>query len=75
MMTGCIFAANASTLKDKLNGRSINDLNQRGVIVGDASQVKEQLARLESAGLRRIMLQWLDLDDMAGLEALAKAVL
>jgi len=37
--------------------------------------VQEQLHQLEEAGLQRIMLQWLDLDDMDGLESLAKAVL
>jgi hypothetical protein len=30
---------------------------------------------LKEAGLERVMLQWLDLDDLAGLESLAKAVL
>jgi len=37
--------------------------------------VKDQLRVLEDAGLQRIMLQWLDLDDLDGLESLAKAVL
>jgi hypothetical protein len=41
--------------------------------VGD--QIKPQLAALEQAGLQRIMLQWMDLDDMEGLSALAKVVL
>ena len=75
MMSGCIFGANDSALKQKLNGRDPLELNQRGVVVGDASMVKDQLAKLESVGLQRIMLQWLDLDDLVGLEALAKAVL
>jgi F420-dependent oxidoreductase-like protein len=75
MMTGCVFGTNDTALKQKLNGRNPEELNQRGVIAGDVSQVKEQLSKLESAGLQRIMLQWLDLDDLAGLEALAKAVL
>lgn len=75
MMTGCIFGANDSALKEKLKGRSVEEINQRGAIAGDANQVKEQLSKLESVGLQRIMLQWLDLDDLAGLEALAKAVL
>jgi F420-dependent oxidoreductase-like protein len=75
MMTGCIFGANDSALKEKLKGRSVEEINQRGAIAGNASQVKEQLQKLESIGLQRIMLQWLDLDDLAGLEALAKAVL
>jgi hypothetical protein len=38
-------------------------------------QVSEQLARLAETGIDRVMLQWLDLDDLDGLEALATAVL
>jgi hypothetical protein len=30
---------------------------------------------LDEVGLQRIMLQWLDLDDLESLEALAKGVL
>ena len=44
-------------------------------MAGSPSAVKEQLQELESNGVQRVMLQWLDLDDLAGLEALAKAVL
>lgn len=77
MMTGCVFAVTDDELKQKLaaRGRTLEDLHQRGIIVGMPSMVKEQLQKLESVGLERIMLQWLDLDDLAGLEALAKAVL
>ena len=35
----------------------------------------KQLGRLAEAGVQRIMLQWLDLDDLDGLEALARGVL
>jgi hypothetical protein len=35
----------------------------------------DQLGAFAEAGVQRIMLQWLDLDDMEGLEALATAVL
>lgn len=77
MMTGCVFGHNETALKEKLEvrGRSKEELQGRGIVVGSASEVKEQLYKLEEAGLQRIMLQWLDLDDLAGLEALAKAVL
>jgi F420-dependent oxidoreductase-like protein len=77
MMTGCIFAGDDSTLKQKLgeSGRTLDQLHEQGTVAGDASQVKNQLHVLEAHGLQRVMLQWLDLDDLAGLEALAKAVL
>jgi hypothetical protein len=37
--------------------------------------VQEQIRALEEAGVQRVMLQLLDLDDLAGIEALAKALL
>jgi len=45
------------------------------VVVGAASEVVEQLGQLAAAGVQRVMLQWLDLDDMDGLEAMAESVL
>jgi F420-dependent oxidoreductase-like protein len=75
MMTGCIFGANDSSLKQKLRDRDLKQLQKDGIVAGNANSVKEQLLALESGGLQRIMLQWLDLDDLFGLEALAKAVL
>ena len=77
MMTGCYFGHTDLALKQKLEarGRTLEEMHQRGMIAGSASVVRVQLQKLEDVGLQRIMLQWLDLDDLAGLEALAKAVL
>lgn len=77
MMTGCVFGKDDASLREKLSARdrSLEQLHGRGIVAGSPEQVREQLGRLEEAGLERIMLQWLDLDDMAGLEALARAVL
>jgi len=33
------------------------------------------MGALQEAGVQRLMLQWLDLDDLIGLEALAKGLL
>jgi F420-dependent oxidoreductase-like protein len=77
MMTGCFFGHTDSSLKQKLEarGRTLEEMHQRGMIAGSADTVKEQLQRLEENGLQRIMLQWLDLEDLDGLKALAKAIL
>jgi len=77
MMTGCVFGKDDPTLKEKvaLCGRSLKQLQQNGLIAGSKGEVKEQLQKLEQVGLQRIMLQWLDLDDLESLEALAKTVL
>ena len=77
MMTGCYFGTDDANLKEKLSfrNRTIEQLHERGIVAGTPSQVKEQLQRLDEAGLQRIMLQWLDLDDLDGMEAFAKALL
>lgn len=77
MMTGIVFGRTDAEVNTKLSarGRSIAELRQRGVIMGMSSQVIEQLGELAEAGVQRIMLQWLDLDDMDGLEVFADTVL
>ncbi len=77
MMTGLVFGRDDAEVRRKLTarGRSVEDLRGRGIIVGTQGQVVDQLGELEAAGVQRIMLQWLDLDDLEGLEAFAKSVL
>ena len=77
MMTGCVFGKDDATLGAKISarGKSLEQLQQSGVVAGNLSAVKKQLQELEQAGLQRIMLQWLDLDDLESLEVLAKGVL
>src|SRR3990172_1386525 len=77
MMTGCHFAANDSALRQKLeaSGHTLAQLHEQGRVAGIANAVKDQLLELETSGLQKIMLQWLDLDDLNGLETLGKAVL
>jgi F420-dependent oxidoreductase-like protein len=77
LMTGTIFGRDDAELQAKLNSRgtTAEAMRDRGLIVGTGDQLADQLAALAEAGVQRIMLQWLDLDDLAGLEAMAKAVL
>ena len=77
MMTNCAFGETDAALKQKLaaRDRTAEKLRSSGAIVGTPGAVKEQLHELEEAGVGRVMLQWLELDDLAGLEALAKAAL
>jgi F420-dependent oxidoreductase-like protein len=77
MMTGIVFGKDDTALNAKLStrNRTVAELQARGAVAGSPIQVQEQLKRLEEAGVQRVMLQWLDLDDLVGLEALAKAVL
>jgi F420-dependent oxidoreductase-like protein len=80
MMVGCIFANDEAQLQDRVAARTggertIDDLRQRGVIVGTADQMVEQLNQLAEAGVQRVMLQWIDLDDLDGIETIAQKVL
>lgn len=77
LMTGLVFGRDDHDVRRKLEarGRSEHELKDRGVVVGVASAVVDQLGSLESAGVQRVMLQWLDLDDLEGLDILAKRVL
>lgn len=75
MMSGLVFGTGQSALNERLHGRSAEELKKKGFIVGTPPEVREQLQALADAGVQGIMLQWLDLDDLAGLEALAGTVL
>lgn len=75
LMTGLRTAKTRPALEEKLRGRSFDELRARGTLVGLPEEIPAQLAELEAAGVQRVMLQWLDLDDLDGLEALARAIL
>ena len=77
LMTGIRFGRTKKELKEKLTAHKLNEaeLRNRGIVVGVGEEVKEQLFEREKAGVQRVMLQWLELDNLDGLAALAKAVL
>ena len=75
LMTGLVFGLDEDEVQRKLRGRDAVQLKERGLVVGTPAEVKSQLSRLAGVGVQRVMLQWLDLDDLAGLEALAKTAL
>ncbi len=80
LMTSCIFGVDESELASKVatgtRGRyTPQDLQAMGRVVGTANQIVDQIGRWAEAGVSRVMLQWLDLDDLQGLEALAQGVL
>ena len=77
LMTGLFFGRTRKELDRKLSARhnTGSGLRKRGLVVGVGQEIKEQLNEVEKTGVQRVMLQWLDLDDLKGLEALAKVVL
>jgi alkanesulfonate monooxygenase SsuD/methylene tetrahydromethanopterin reductase-like flavin-dependent oxidoreductase (luciferase family) len=71
LMTGLFFGRDEAELSASLAGRDPAALRERGVIVGAPGAVTDQLGELAQAGVQRVMLQWLALDDLDGLAALA----
>ncbi len=78
LMAGCIFARDAAALAAKAARRNTTPEKLRASgrqAVGDGAAIADQLAAWSAAGVQRIMLQWLDLDDIDDIAAVAKAVL
>lgn len=75
LMAGVRFARTADGLESSLDGESREALHARGVLIGHAGDpggFRAQIDALDRAGVQRVMLQWLDLDDLDGLEAMAR---
>lgn len=76
LMTELVFGRDEAEVQRKLRGRSpADELRRHGRVVGTPAEIVEQLGRLADVGVQRVMLQWLNLDDVEGVEALAKTVL
>ena len=77
LMTGCIFGRDAAEVERLAanRNRNVEELRQRGMAIGTGNEIVEQLDEWAEAGVQLIMLQWLDLDDLDRLEAMAQAVL
>lgn len=80
LMTGIVFDKDRNEVVNKVKERtqgklSPQELAKRGLVIGSSNEIVEQLGTINEAGIQRVMLQWLDLDDLDGLEALANGVL
>jgi alkanesulfonate monooxygenase SsuD/methylene tetrahydromethanopterin reductase-like flavin-dependent oxidoreductase (luciferase family) len=80
LMAGCVYGRTPEEVAQKVAARtqgksSPAELRQRSLVVGTGSEIRDQLAQLDAAGVQCIMLQWLDLDDLSRIQALAKEVI
>ena len=75
VMQGVEVGRTEAELQRKLADRAWAFWREPGRIAGSPAQMMDQLGAFAEAGAQRIMLQWLDLDDLDGLEFLARAVL
>jgi alkanesulfonate monooxygenase SsuD/methylene tetrahydromethanopterin reductase-like flavin-dependent oxidoreductase (luciferase family) len=74
LMTGLIFGRDEAEVSRVLGSRDADKLRAGGQVVGTAEQCAEQLRRIAAAGIQRVMLQWLELDDLDRMEAMGKAL-
>ena len=74
LMTRVVFGSTEEDVNRKLDGTAREELDDP-VIVGTAGEVIERLGALSEVGVERVMLQWLEVDDIDGLEAMAGTVL
>jgi F420-dependent oxidoreductase-like protein len=75
LMTGIVWGHTEAEVEAKLEGRERQSLAERGILVGTLDAIADQVDILDEAGVERLMIQWLDLDDIRGLEALANKLI
>jgi F420-dependent oxidoreductase-like protein len=83
LMVQAVFGKDDAALKSKIDAISertgsevtVESLLDRGFIVGTPPAFTDCIGAFVEAGVQRFMLQWLDQDDIDGLEAIARDVL
>jgi F420-dependent oxidoreductase-like protein len=74
LMTRAVFGRTEADVDRKLDGVARDQL-EPAVIAGTSGELVERLGHLSEAGVQRVMLQWLEVDDLDSLEAMADTVL
>jgi F420-dependent oxidoreductase-like protein len=74
LMTRVVFGRKEADVDRKLDGTSRHHLPE-AVLAGTTGEIVERLGRLSEAGVQRVMLQWLEVDDIDALQAMAHTVL
>ena len=77
LMTSCWVGKDESQVVEKaaLRKKTVPEIRSLGAVIGTPAEIVAQLGALAEAGVQQVMLQWLDLDDLAGLELMAAEVL
>ena len=74
LMTRVLFGHTEADVDRKLEGELRHHL-PAAVLAGTTGEIVERLGHLSEAGVQRVMLQWLEVDDIASLEAMSHSVL
>ena len=74
LMTRVVFGRTEADVDRKLDGEA-RDRLPGAILAGTPNEIVERLGDLSEVGVQRVMLQWLEVDDMDSLEAMAHSVL
>lgn len=75
MMTRSVIGENDAQVRSKINDETRERLLERGGVIGTPGEIVEILGRHAEAGVQGIVVQWIDMDDISGLELFAAQVL
>lgn len=83
LMIQVVYGKDDAALKQKVekwfaarnSSGTVEDIIQRGLIVGTGAGVTDQIGKYVDAGVERFMLQWIDQDNIADMENMAKDIL
>lgn len=75
IMTRGLVGRDDADLLRKEDAESIARLREQGTVAGTPNEIVDHLGRMAEAGVHGVMLQWLNLDDIAGLELIASDIL
>lgn len=77
LMIRVIYGKDETALNKKLENAnsSKEELQARGLVVGTGTEIVDILGKWQEAGCQRIMLQWIELDDLPSLEDMASDIL
>lgn len=75
LMTRAFYGRDEAEVNAVSEGRSRDEMRGEGLLVGEAEEISGQLLSLHEAGVERVMLQWMETDDLERLEAFAEEVL
>ncbi len=75
LMVGTVLGKDQAALDADPDRDRFDEMLGRGAVIGTPNEIVEILAAKAEAGIESVQLQWLDFDDIAGLELIASKVL
>lgn len=75
LMTRVVFGNNKAEVERRLGGGSREEADAAGIVTGSADEIVARLYTLAGAGARRVMLQYMEVDDIRSLEEISRSVL